>query len=526
MLKLLFLTCLLCVLTQSIIIVSALKADSTTMIWPLPQQYSIGTNVRDLSYPFSMTASPDFNDIDYAIERYNDLLFYRRPSAPTGANALAGLTINVAQVYVALQNGVDESYTLLISDNPSDGYATLNANTFYGALRGLETFSQLIEFNFTTGTYQIHGLPLKVTDAPRFPHRGLLIDTSRHYENIRTLRMAIDSMSYAKFNVLHWHISDHQSFPLHSEVLPRMAMGAYSSQSQFSLNDVRDLVEYARLRGVRVMMEFDTPGHASSWCIGYPEVCPSQECPTPLDPSNEYTFTFMDTLWKELTGGERGQGIVYEDFFHLGGDEVNTSCWTQTPRIQKWLTEQNLTADGAYEYFVDRAAKIILSHGRDPVNWEEVWNHFGNQLDKSTIIQIWVDKTVLANLTSQGYRGILSNEDGWYLDWLNTNWTTMYNNEPYDGIVGPDAQKNVIGGEACMWGETVDASDIFNTIWPRAAAVAERLWSPQEVNDTDAALPRLAWFRCLLNSRGIGAAPVLNPDARMSPPQPGSCLSQ
>merc|ERR1711974_168357 len=100
----------------------------------------------------------------------------------------------------------------------------------------------------------------------------------------------------------------------------------------------------------------------------------------------------------------------------------------------------------------------------------------------------------LAKVVAAGYRGILSNEADWYLDHLDVTWDTMYTNEPFANISDPAQQALVLGGEACMWGETVDTSDIFQTVYPRAAAVAERLWSPASVNDTAAALPRLEYF--------------------------------
>ena len=178
------------------------------------------------------------------------------------------------------QLGTDESYTLSISTT-----AELHAKTVYGALRGLETFSQLVQFDFETETYQIASCPISISDAPRFPHRGLMIDTARHFEPLSAIRGIIDSLPFAKINVLHWHLVDTQSFPFHSESNPKLWDGAYDAQSRYTHGDIEAIVEYARLRGVRVMPEFDMPGHAQSWCVGYPELCPSKACKTPLDVS-------------------------------------------------------------------------------------------------------------------------------------------------------------------------------------------------------------------------------------------------
>jgi len=209
---------------------------------------------------------------------------------------------------------------------------------------------------------------------------------------------------------------------------------------------------------------------------------------------------------------------------HLGGDEVNTGCWTSTPSIKNWLQSQNFTADQAYFYFVNRVINIVLAQAREPVNWEEVYNHFGTQLNKQAIVHAWYSKATVAKAVNDGYRTL--NSDGWYLDHLDDLWTAYYMNDPMENISNPAQQKLVIGGECCMWGETVDPSDIFNTIWPRAAAVAERLWSDASVNNVVSALPRYEYFRCLLTTRGINAAPSLNIKAREAPSNPGSCYSQ
>jgi len=418
---------------------------------------------------------------------------------------------------------VDESYVLTI---PADGsMASLKAVTVYGAIRGLESFSQLVQFVFADHAYELAGAPWEIQDFPRFSHRGVLMDTSRHYEPIPVLKQLVDSLAYAKFNVLHWHVVDHQSFPFESVTYPALWEGAYSNDERYTTADMAELVEHARLRGVRVVAEFDVPGHASSWCVGYPEICPSTSCLSPLDPSSPETWQVLAGLLNDVTGGSQYAGLFPDDFVHMGGDEVDTSCWTSTPHVMAWLSAHNFTTDDAYMYFVETAHQDLIAAGRSPVNWEEVFNHFGTKLDKQTIVHIWLDHKTLKTVVDAGYRGILS--DGiWYLDHLDVKWDQLYLNDPHTGIDDPASQKRVLGGEVCMWSETVDPSDLFNTIWPRAAAAAERLWSARNVTDTTRALPRLETFRCILTRRGIGAAPVQNANARTAPPEPGSCFNQ
>eukprot|EP00462_Mataza_sp_D1_P024346 CAMPEP_0175131698 /NCGR_PEP_ID=MMETSP0087-20121206/6686_1 /TAXON_ID=136419 /ORGANISM="Unknown Unknown, Strain D1" /LENGTH=395 /DNA_ID=CAMNT_0016414015 /DNA_START=893 /DNA_END=2077 /DNA_ORIENTATION=+ len=394
-------------------------------------------------------------------------------------------------------------------------------------MHALQTLSQLVRFDFDSQSYSIPSSPWDINDKPRFKHREVLVDSARHFEPAQTIKNLIESLTYAKINVVHWHLVDSQSFPFDSPSLPKLSQsGAFSNQERFTTNDVADVVEFARARGVRVMVEIDTPGHAGSWCKGHPEICPSPTCTEPLNPATNATFELLDKLFQDLTGGDRSKGLFPDNMMHLGGDEVNTKCWTKSPSISAWLKQNNLTPDGGYAYFVKRVQAIARSKGRDVVGWEEIWNHFGTQLDKSTIIHQWLHHSTIAqNATSHGYRVLWSSDDSWYLDHLTTSWETMYEQEPCTGIDDTTCETLVLGGGGCMWGEKVDTSDIQQTIWPRLGAIAERLWSPKATATTaKAAKDRFVGFRCLLNRRGIAAAPTTNLIARSSPTGPGSCF--
>jgi len=395
-------------------------------------------------------------------------------------------------------------------------------------LRGLETFSQLALFDFDLGRYLIGNAPWTIEDDARFPHRGLMIDTSRHFQPLAAIRGVIDSLPYTKLNVLHWHMSDSQSFPFESKTRPKLWDAAYSPQQRYTQADVAAVIEYARLRAVRVMVEFDMPGHAGSWCKGYPEVCPSPDCGQPLNPANPATFELIDALLGECTGREQNKGLFPEHLIHLGGDEVKTKCWTKTPSVAKWLNASNLTAQGAYGYFVNKTAHLAIKMGRRPIQWNEVFINFGAALPKESIVHAWNCRQCVKDAVRMGYNAI--NSQGWYLDHLKTGWEAMYTNDPVKGVNDTDQEKLVLGGQGEMWGETVDASDIEQTLWPRLAAVGEQLWSPQDVTMAStsiaSAYPRLKAFRCLLNRRGVKAAPTNNGGAREAPAGPGSCFDQ
>eukprot|EP00939_MAST-03C_sp_MAST-3C-sp1_P002177 g2177.t1 len=523
--------------TQILILAIALGFSSAeaNKVWPKPLQVSTGQDTASVVFSkefFKLTKVSPI--VEAAFVRYKDIAF---PHIQASSQTSFGEEGNSASMVQSLlvdfhddeaadeypQLGVNESYTFSVS---STGDAKISAQTVWGALRGLETFSQIVQFNFDTETYEISGIPLVVADEPRFSHRGLMIDSARHFETLAAIRSIIDSLPYAKMNTLHWHMVDTQSFPFESKTYPSLWKGAWSENERYTQDDIAAVVEYARVRGVRTYVEFDVPGHAASWCTGYPEICPSATCQQPLNVANNKTFDVIDAILEECTGGKTGAGLFPDHYVHLGGDEVDTSCWTNTPETADWLKARNMTGDDGYAYFVKRAADIALSKGRRPIQWSEVYDHFKTDLDKKTIVHVWKSVTNVTEVVANGYnviRNVGYFPKSWYLDNLNVNWTAVYGNDPCDGV--PDNLCSMIlGGNGEMWGETVDASDLEQTVWPRLAAIAEKLWSARsDTENATEATPRIENFRCLLNRRGVRAAPVNNANAREAPPGPGPC---
>ncbi|KAG2713485.1 hypothetical protein I3760_04G178100 [Carya illinoinensis] len=524
--------CVFLVLVSILVLaIDAITVDRLN-IWPMPKLVSHGEHrTLYVSKDFGLkTEGSKYNDASGILkDGFSRLLDVIRVAHVVDANfsgidtsvLLQGLHVVVLTADDELRYGIDESYKLSVPDSGKPVYAHLEAQTIYGALHGLQTFSQLCYFNFTLEVIQVPRVPWTVIDKPRFSYRGLLIDTSRHYLPLPVIKKVIDSMTYAKLNVLHWHIVDTQSFPLEIPSYPKLWDGAYSISERYTFVDAAEIVSYAQRRGINVLAEIDVPGHARSWGIGYPSLWPSKNCQQPLDVSNEFTFKVIDGILSDFSK------VFKFRFVHLGGDEVDTSCWISTPRLRKWLTKHSMNESQAYQYFVLRAQNIALSHGYEIINWEETFNNFGNKLSRKTVVHNWLGGGVAQKVVASGLRCIVSNQDKWYLDHLDDTWQQFYMNEPLTNITNPKQQELVIGGEVCMWGEHIDGSDIEQTIWPRAAAAAERLWTPYDklAKDPRKVTGRLAHFRCLLNQRGVAAAPVAGP-GRVAPEEPGSCYSQ
>src|ERR1700722_11203112 len=383
--------------------------------------------------------------------------------------------------------GEDESYLLDIS--PVGG--RLNATTVTGAPRGLETFAQLIGSGPNVPSVHIE-------DKPRFPWRGLMLDVSRHWMPIEVVERNLDAMAAVKLNVFHWHLSDDQGFRAESKRFPRLQQfgsdGLFYTQAQ-----IRQVVDYARDRGIRVVPEFDIPGHTTSWFVGYPELA---SAPGPytierswgifqptMDPSREEIYKFLDKFLGEMTA------LFPDHYFHIGGDEVDPTQWKQSSTIQAFARERHLgTPDDLQAYFIHRVEGILKKYGKTMIGWDEV---LSRDLESDTVIQSWRGQAAMADAAKQGHRGILS--FGYYLDHLQTA-SFHYGVDPQ--IDGEDPAR-ILGGEACLWSEYVSPETVDSRIWPRAAAIAERLWSPKDVTNITSMYDRLDAVSRVLESVGV-----------------------
>ena len=383
--------------------------------------------------------------------------------------------------------GEDESYELAINAVN----AKLTAPTPLGILHGLQTFLQLV--TITADGFAVPSVTVK--DRPRFSWRGLLIDPARHFIPIDVLKRNIDGMEAVKMNVLHLHLTDNEGFRVECKRFPKLHQlgsdGLYYTQDQ-----VRELVAYARDRGIRVVPEFEMPGHSGSWYVGYPELA-SGPGPYKLDSggmepvlnvTREATYKFLDSFAGEMAN------LFPDAYFHIGGDEVNGQQWDANRQIQSFIRSHGMKNNQDLQaYFNQRLQRILSSHHKMMIGWDEVLHP---DLPKTVVVETWRGQQSLAASARQGYSGLLA--FGYYLDLM---WPASrhYAIDPMSDAaasLNPEEKKRVLGGEASMWGEWVTPENIDSRIWPRSAAIAERLWSPAEVQDVEsmyARLGRLSW---------------------------------
>ncbi len=489
------------------------QAQPSPSLMPLPQHMQMKDGSLIIDTAFSVAITGDSNALfRRAVDRFISHL-RQRTGTPLLDMRMAKVPPATLEIRIAPEstrnrhteaaenpasNGMneDESYKLEIN---STG-ATLEAPTALGAMHGLQTLLQLVE-NTPAG----FAVPaLSIQDQPRFAWRGLMIDSGRHFIPVEIIKHNLDGMEAVKLNVFHWHLSEDQGFRAESKRFPKLT-GMGSDGLYYTQEEMRDVVRYAHDRGIRVVPEFDVPGHTTSWFVGYPELA---SAPGPyhiernwgvfnpaMDPTKESTYKFLDELIGEMAR------IFPDRYFHIGGDEVNGKQWSANPRIRAFMRAHHLqTNDDLQAYFNRRLQRIVSRHGKIMMGWDEILRP---DLPKSIVIQSWRGQKSLAEAAQQGYRGILSS--GYYLDLI---WPASrhYAVDPISDATAaltPEQQKLILGGEACMWSEYVSPENIDSRIWPRMAAIAERLWSPQNVQDVNSMYARMAVLSKELDELGL-----------------------
>lgn len=473
----------------------------TNSLMPIPSQVVVGAGRLPVTSSFAahLAGCPDPR-VEPAVRRA-----LRRMQARTGVEFATPVTADVSAaaliVECARAGGVlpslgdDESYTLEVNERQIQ----LRAMEGVGVLRGLETVLQLLDSD-RLGAY----LPgVRIDDRPRFRWRGLLVDVCRHWLPIEVIKRNLDGMAAVKLNVLHLHLTEDQGFRVESRRYPALHIrgsdGLYYTQDQ-----IREIVAYASARGIRVIPEFDMPGHVTSWLVGHPELAAA---PGPysierrwgvmdpaFDPTREVVYRFLDGFFAEMSS------LFPDEYMHIGGDENNGRQWNANPTIQAFMRKNSLAdAHALQAHFNRRVSAILGKYGKKMVGWDEILHP---DLPRDIVVQSWRGQASLADGARAGYRGLLSN--GYYLDLIGTA-ASHYRVDPLpaDSTLTPEEAARVLGGEACMWSEFVDPGTVDSRIWPRLAAIAERFWSPATTGDVADMYRRLAILSVRLEELGL-----------------------
>lgn len=490
-------------------------------VMPLPSKVEMGSGSLNVDGSFTL-AFAGYRDamLERAGQRFlttlrqqTGLVLLHNPTS--AANPTLLVTTDHASKAVQ-ELGEDESYTLEVTPAGS----RIHAASSLGSLHGLQTFLQLV--TITSGGFAAPAV--NIQDQPRFPWRGLMIDVARHFIPVDVLKRNLDGMEAVKLNVFHWHLSDNEGFRVESRKFPKLQEEGSDGQF-YTQEEVRELIAYAHDRGIRVVPEFDMPGHSTAWFVGYPELA-SGSGPYQLerkwgvfdpamDPTNEKTYKFLNEFLAEMAK------LFPDQYFHIGGDEVNGKEWDSNPKIQEFMKSHNIKNNVELQaYFSQHLQELVVKHGKTPVGWDEI---LVPGVSKNIVIQSWRGADSLAAAAKQGYRSILSN--GYYID-LGWSAARHYAVDPMAGAASSltaEEKERILGGEATMWSEYVNWENVDSRIWPRTAAIAERYWSPQNTTDAPSMYFRMEAESTRLEFLGLTQRSYLPPMVRrMAGPAPAA----
>ncbi|XP_011349367.1 probable beta-hexosaminidase fdl isoform X2 [Ooceraea biroi] len=547
---------------------------NTRLLWPRPTENvvlgdnSVILHLQQIEFVIVDTSDQEIKDL---LEHAKDVFIGNIRSLVKVPNAKSRSGVDTFIIYVSAGNArgttltldTDESYKLELVPKGKVLEAKITGKSYFAVRHGLETLSQLIWWDEAAGKQGALRILTRafIEDKPAFPYRGLLVDTGRQFFPVEELKRVIDGMAATKLNTFHWHLTDSQSFPFDSAQFPEMARwGAYSGDHIYTPDDVKDLTDYAKIRGVRIVVEIDSPAHAGAgwqWGaehgLGELALCVDQQpwsayCGEPncgqLNPINEHSYRILEGLYRELLDLTEVRDVV-----HLGGDEVNLECWAQYGNITLAMQAQNMTDHHALwaEFETKMLQRLIRANHERVPKAVILWS---SPLTKRPYIMLYFDPKVhviqswggsnwpeTPDLLEDGFRVILSHVDAWYLDcgfgrWRESGeaacgeyrtWQTVYNHRPWKEYPQQHLPL-VLGGEAAIWTEQTGQSSLGPRLWPRASALAERLWSdlPTNTYSTDENVyTRLAAHIEVLNSRGIKTESMW---PQWCTQNPGKCL--
>jgi len=480
------------------------QVNNTFNLMPAPAELKANNNRIGIDQRFRVSVNGNPDKRIYA----EASRFIRRLSNQTGifldkqgfvtqqdsGNTSATLVIHVHR-QGKLKLGEDESYSIETNANQ----VLVEATTDIGAIHALETILQLISTD--ANGYYIPGV--SIHDEPRFAWRGLLLDVALHFMPVDVVKRTLDGMAAVKMNVLHLHLCNDQGFRVESKIFPRLQQVA-SDGIFYTQEEIRGLVKYAGQRGIRIVPEFVVPAHTTAILTAYPEFASVKRdyklqryfgvFDPVMDPTNEKLYPFLEKLYLEMSS------LFPDQYLHIGGDENTGKDWENTPHIKAFMKARGMKSTGELQtYFNQRLLPIIRKCGKTMMGWDEI---FQPGLPKEIVIESWRGNESFYGSIKEGHPSILSY--GYYIDLIQPA-SYHYQNDPIPDSVKltADESKLVLGGEATMWSEMVTPVTVDSRIWPRTAAIAERLWSPKTVNDIDDMYRRLDITSLHLEALGL-----------------------
>jgi hexosaminidase len=494
---------LLVCITIFLSVLSYAQINNSFNLMPLPVSLKVNANPVRITPNFRVSVIGNTNARFY----FQASRFIRRLSNKTGifldkqgyvtkrdSSLSAALIIRIHRPGLLTVNE-DERYSLVTNANQIE----IAAMTDLGAIHGLETLLQLVSSD--ANGYYFPGV--NIQDEPRFPWRGLLLDVALHFMPVDMVKRTLDGMAVVKMNVLHLHLINDQGFRVESKLFPRLQQVS-SDGNFYTQAEIHDIVKYADHLGIRVIPEFVVPAHTTAILTAYPEFASVRRdyslqryfgvFDPVMDPTNENLYLFLDKLFGEMSA------LFPDAYFHIGGDENTGKDWAGVPHIKTFMQAHGMkTTIDLQTYFNQRILPIVRKYGKTMVGWDEILHP---SLPKEVVIQSWRGNEAFYSSVRQGHKAILS--FGYYIDLIQPA-SYHYQIDPVPDSVkfSMEEKKRILGGEATMWSELVTPVTVDSRIWPRTAAIAERLWSPKSVTDSDEMYRRLDIVSLQLEAVGL-----------------------
>ncbi|MEP6939549.1 MAG: family 20 glycosylhydrolase [Rudaea sp.] len=448
------------------------------------------------------------------------------PKSPRGAPI--SFELQPAQ---ATDTAEDERYVLDVSPKR----ISVAAPTLHGLFNGATTLWQLL----TLDAAHPQRVPcVHIEDRPRFAWRGLMLDPARHFQSPKFVKQFIDDMALHKFNVLQWHLTDDQGWRIEIKKYPKLTqVGAWRQPAGkagfdesgkplryggfYTQAQIRDIVAYAQQRFVTIVPEIEMPGHAQAAIAAYPQLGVGGRNPgvsrdwgvhTWLYNVDDATFGFLEDVLGEV------MDLFPSKYIHIGGDEAAKDQWIASARVQARMHALGLKDETALQgWFTRRMEAFLAAHGRKLIGWDEILE--GGIPAQATVMS-WRGIKGAIDASRQGHDVVLSPDPSLYFDHLSGDLPDEPAGRPavlsvrdvYDFAVVPadlDAAQatHVLGAQAPLWSEYLrtDAS-VMRAAFPRAAALAEVLWSAPAAHDWPGFLARLAVQQARYRALGIDYA--------------------
>lgn len=498
------------ILLLLLLLVGCKTTRQEVLIVPEPYKMVVSEGEFNLSNEIEIVVSEQNDDLERVASYYVDMMSIEGVNSKLVVSDISKeKTINLI-INPNLDSLTKEGYILDVTPAKID----ISSSSAAGVFRAISTLEQLITEQKSVGA-------INIVDKPRFEWRGVMLDISRHFQPVDSIKHFIDMLSYHKMNKLHLHLTDGIGWRLEIEKYPKLTeQGAYRkvtphsrSWENFELyngsgdlndatqwyggyltkNDVKELVQYASDRFVEIIPEIEMPGHSVAVLACYPEyACPNAEGNVDVFcAGNDETFKFLSDIIDETVE------LFPSKYIHVGGDEVGKGQWLNCPRCKKRMANEGLeSGEELQSYFMKRMEAHIASKGKQLIGWDEI---IEGGLPKSATVMSWTGLQNGIKAANAGHDVIMSPIGHCYFDHYQGNnnfepqawggYTSVektYSFDPIPEEISSDKQHHILGGQANLWTESIATMDhIEYMLYPRLTALSEVLWSPRETRDWD-----------------------------------------